>query len=113
MVSAIITIVLAAVVTAVIWAAAAGRLSANGLVGIRTQATQRSESAWRVAHRAALRIVLPVSVVVVTLGVVALVAPSSDWNTESVGLVLLGIHTLALIASGVVAQRAARASSAA
>lgn len=111
MVSAIITIVLAAVVTAVIWAAAAGRLSANGLVGI--QATQRSESAWRVAHRAALRIVLPVSVVVVTLGVVALVAPSSDWNTESVGLVLLGIHTLALIASGVVAQRAARASSAA
>ncbi|WP_147794696.1 SdpI family protein [Cellulomonas sp. Y8] len=64
----IITIVLAVVVTGVVWGAARGALPANGMVGIRTQKTQRSEGAWRAAHRAALRLVLPASAVVVLAG---------------------------------------------
>lgn len=104
----IITIVLATVVTAVVWSAAVGRVPANGMVGIRTQATQQSASTWRAAHRAALRIVLPSSIVIVALSVVTLVAIPSGWNAGTMGLALLGIYTVALIASGAVAQRAAR-----
>lgn len=103
----IITIVLAVVVTGVVWGAARGALPANGMVGIRTQKTQRSEGAWRAAHRAALRLVLPASAVVVLAGAIALFALPSGWNAEVVGLVLLALYAIMLVGAGLVAQRAA------
>lgn len=109
MAPAVITIVLAVVVTFVIWGAAAGRLSANGLVGIRTRATQSSESAWRAAHRAALRVAVPFGVIVSVGCAAALMGIVPGSGIEAFGLVALGFYALGLVASAVVAQRAARA----
>jgi len=109
---ALITAILAVLIWAVTAAAAHGTLSANGLIGIRTPATQRSEEAWRASHRAALRLLTPTSLVVAIAGlIVALVPPVTRSVGEAGGLVLLGVYVLALIGAGVIAHRAAQRSS--
>lgn len=47
---------LTALLIAVDWAAAKGRLRRNQFVGIRTPSTMRSDRAWVAGHRAALRL---------------------------------------------------------
>ncbi|MBD8078393.1 SdpI family protein [Cellulosimicrobium arenosum] len=100
---------LAVLVWAMTLAAARGVLPANGLAGIRTPATQRSEAAWEAAHRAALPVVSVAAVLVVAAGVVVLLAGMPDGVTpEAAGLTLLGAQAVAVVVAAVVADRAAR-----
>ena len=93
---------------AVTAAAARGAIPANGLVGIRTPATQRSEEAWRAAHRAALAVVVPGGVLVAVAGVVLAVLRRGSDATGP-GLVLLGAFLVVALAGLALAQRAAGA----
>ena len=108
MAPALISVALAVMVLVITVAVARGALSANGLLGIRTPATQRSEAAWREGHRAALKVVVPGSVVIIVLGL--LIAAGSSGTSDSsdaqgvATLVLVGIMA---VVAGVIAQRAA------
>lgn len=107
-------VVVAIVVTlGVVWmtfAAARGSLKANGLVGIRTTATQQSETAWQAGHKAALPFVIWGGFVVVIAGALMLLGVIPSWPEQGFGgLALLGLEVVILIVSAVVAHRAARA----
>lgn len=64
---------LAAVVVGTTWAAATGRIHNNGMVGIRTAATMRSEAAWLAGHRAAWPLARAAGIGIVALTAVAVV----------------------------------------
>jgi hypothetical protein len=98
--------VLGAVITVL---CAAGRIPANGLVGIRTPATRCSEAAWTAGHRAAAQILVPAAVIVGALSVAVILG----WNVaglpvETTGGAILGGYAAVLVISAVVAHRAAR-----
>jgi uncharacterized membrane protein len=106
---AVTAMILAIVVVAMTLAAARGALSANGLLGIRTPATQRSDDAWRAGHRAALPVVTSGGVVgfVGALAVVGGAVPPG-FTAETAGLVLIVLEGVAVSVGAVVADRAAR-----
>jgi uncharacterized membrane protein len=88
--------------------AATGKLSANGAVGIRTRATQRSPETWQAAHRAAAKLLVPASAVVLVCAVLALAGVGTELGTQEVlGGILLGIQAAAVIVSAFIAQNAA------
>lgn len=107
-----VVLVVAMAVAVGVWlitrAAARGHLGANGAIGIRTTATQRSEEAWVAAHRSALPLltwgglVVVVGALVILLG--GFVAPD---ELETAGLVLLLAEGVLVVAAAVVAHRAA------
>ncbi|MFI2103588.1 SdpI family protein [Isoptericola sp. NPDC019693] len=108
----VVPVVTAMAVAVMVWlitrAAARGHLTANGAIGIRTPATQRSEEAWVVGHRAALPVVAWGGAVVVVASVVVLVgAFLTAQHTEVAGLVLLVVDIALTVVAGVVAHRAA------
>lgn len=92
----------------VIVAASRGRIRVNGFVGIRTRATLASQSAWQAAHREALPVVRPltlVSAVVAVLSVAASFWP--PWGTRGV-LASAGLLVVGVVAGGVRGHHAAR-----
>lgn len=104
-----ITLILALFVAAMTLAAALGRLPANGTIGIRTSATQRSDAAWIAGHRAAANLVVPASVVAAALGV----AVGTGWNlgplsVGSTGGTVLIAYVVVLVIAAVIANQAAR-----
>ncbi len=91
-------------------AAARGYLGANGAIGIRTTATQRSEEAWVAGHRAALPLVRAAGLVVALAGLTALVVLDAGRDAsryETTGLVLLVSEMVVVVVAAVVAHRAA------
>jgi hypothetical protein len=89
-------------------AAAAGRVRANGALGLRTTATTASEEAWEEAHRAALPVVRPLCL---ASGVTALAgALAGSWPPAGEVLVLIAAALLvgAAALGGVIAHRVAR-----
>ena len=108
----VVPVVVAMAVAVMVWlitrAAARGHLTANGAIGIRTPATQRSEEAWVVGHRAALPVVAWGGAVVVLASVAVLVGGVlTAQQTETAGLMLLVGDIVLAVVAGVVAHRAA------
>lgn len=105
----VLTAVLAALLLVMTWSAAAGRLPANGIVGLRTPALLRSEEGWRAGHRAALVVLAPVCPVVLGACVVAAaVRPWGRGTADLVGGVLLVVLLVAALVATLVAHRRAR-----
>lgn len=88
--------------------AANGKIAPNGLLGIRTSATQADEPAWRRAHQAAARLLVPGCTAGVAAGLLLVVGTIGDSSDTAGEIALLGF--LALVGtSAFVADRAARA----
>jgi hypothetical protein len=68
--------------------AADGRLGRNGVAGIRTPATMRSDAAWRAGHAAARGLSDVAAAVFALTGLAALVARDARWFA---GAVLVGM----------------------
>ncbi|MEL7975409.1 SdpI family protein [Isoptericola sp. F-RaC21] len=108
-----VVLVVAVAVAVGVWlitrAAARGQLGANGAVGIRTPATQRSEAAWEAGHRAALPLLRWAAIVIALAGIGALLVlgPDGAGRLEIAGLVLLVAVLVVVVVAGVVAHRAA------
>ena len=108
MAPALISTALALVALAMTAAASRGVLPANGMLGIRTPATQRSEAAWRAGHRAALKVVVPGSVVIVVLGLLIVTGSSSGIaSMDAQGIAVLVLVGVMVVVAAVVANRAA------
>ncbi|MFJ3385345.1 MULTISPECIES: SdpI family protein [unclassified Curtobacterium] len=73
----IIWTVVAVLVLAMVVVCAAGWVKPNHGVGLRIPATQRSETAWRVGHRAALPAAVTGTAVIVAALIVSLADPAS------------------------------------
>jgi uncharacterized membrane protein len=109
-------LLLAGVLQLVRTATASGRLERNGLVGIRTRATRRSDAAWDAGHLAAGPWLLAAAVTGCTAGLAALALAAAAAATARSGAVAL---VVALLGNGAVlvlvaaaartADRAARA----
>lgn len=102
-----IIVAVALVVAWLTYLGATDRMTRNGLVGIRTPATQRSDAAWIAGHRAALKVVLPGAGLVTALAVVASVM-GPDGATDVVFFVVAGALLTEGIAAAAVAEVAAR-----
>ncbi|GAA3212565.1 hypothetical protein GCM10010488_08390 [Oerskovia jenensis] len=98
---------MALVVAWLTYLGATDRMTRNGLIGIRTPATQRSDAAWIAGHRAALKVVLPGAALVTALAVVASVL-GPDGATDVVFFVVAGALLTEGIAAAAVAEVAAR-----
>jgi hypothetical protein len=99
---------LTALLIAIDWAAAKGRLRRNQFVGIRTPSTMRSDRAWVAGHHAALRLT-PVHLVT---GVTLLIGVFSARTLAGLNLVgVCGATVFVAVAlfTAVVAGRAAKA----
>lgn len=97
-------IVLAAIGSVALVATAMGVVPRNGLVGVRTSATMRSDRAWEVGHRAARLWLLASSV---GLGATAFATWSGDEFGRTAAIALAAAGGL-LAVGAVVAHRAAR-----
>ncbi|MFF3063337.1 SdpI family protein [Oerskovia sp. NPDC057915] len=102
-----IIVAVALLVAWLAWLGATDRMTRNGLIGIRTPATQRSDAAWIAGHRAALTVVLPGAALVTVLAVVgSLLGP--DGATDVLFFVVAGALLTEGIAAAAVAEVAAR-----
>jgi hypothetical protein len=109
-ISAVSQFVITAVLIAVSWRAATGRLQRNPWTGIRTPSTMRSGAAWVAGHRAALRLT-PLYLVVLAgmlaaLSVAVLRASTGVVNAVAIGGLFIFIPLA--ICTAVVAGRAAK-----
>ncbi|GAA1406473.1 SdpI family protein [Oerskovia paurometabola] len=102
-----IIVVVALLVVWLAWLGATDRMTRNGLIGIRTPATQRSDAGWIAGHRAALKVVLPGAALVVALAVVGSVM-GPDGATDVVFFVVAGALLTEGITAAAVAEVAAR-----
>ena len=104
-----ITLGLAVLVAVITVLCAAGRIPANGLVGIRTPATECSEAAWRAGHRAAAQLIVPAAVIVGGLSVAVILGWSvAGFPVETTGHAIFWVFVVVLVISAVIAHRAAR-----
>lgn len=102
------TMAVAVLCAGITFGASRGKISSNSAIGIRTYATQRNESAWVDAHRAAAHIIVPSSAVVLIGGVIVSSGVTRSWGQlEIQGAVLLGLLVVSIIVAAIVAQRAA------
>ncbi|CAM3888386.1 SdpI family protein [Isoptericola cucumis] len=104
----VVAMVLAVGVWLMTVAAARGRIGANGAIGIRTPATQRSQEAWVAAHRAALPLVTWGGLAVVVAALVVVLGGFLEPTAlEMVGITLVLAEGVLAVIAGVVAHRAA------
>lgn len=102
-----IIVAVALLVAWLTWLGATDRMTRNGLIGIRTPATQRSDAGWIAGHRAALKVVVPGAVLVLVLAVVASTL-GPDGAAEAAFFVVAGTLLTEGIAAAAVAEVAAR-----
>jgi uncharacterized membrane protein len=105
---AITFVFVTALMIAIDWAAANGRLRRNHFVGIRTPSTMRSDRAWIAGHRAALRLT-PLHLVT---GIVVLTAVLFTPTVAGLNVVGLGgavVFVVVAVFTAIVAGRAAKA----
>jgi len=94
----------AGVVLATVLACAAGLIKPNHGIGLRIPATQRSETAWRVGHRAAV----PAAATGTTAIVIAVIVSFADPGSASTMMIVAGAVLVAeLIWMVLAAHRAA------
>jgi hypothetical protein len=102
-----ILVVVALLVAWLAFLGATDRMTRNGLIGIRTPATQRSDAGWIAGHRAALRVVVPgAALVVVVALVVTILEP--DGATDVAFFAVAGALLVEVVVAAVVAEVAAR-----
>lgn len=109
---AVVLIILTAVLIAVNWWAANGRLQRNRWVGIRMPSTMRSDQSWLAGHRAALRLApLHLLTLAATL-IVLFLAAQHARTVNGIQLAWLGdmfVFVLVILYTAFVAGRAAKA----
>lgn len=89
--------------------ATAGRIAPNGLLGIRTPATQRDEVAWRRAHRAAAWLLVPGCAISIVVGVLFVLGPIAlGGSADRAGEVACFCFAVLVGVAAFVADRAAR-----
>lgn len=80
-----IALALSVFVTVITALAGRGTITANGLVGIRTRATQSSDAAWRAGHRAATPVLVGLTIVTAVAAVIVLVA-THDSSSDATNM---------------------------
>ena len=105
-----LAVALALLVTVVTVLAGRGTIPANGLIGIRTPATQRTDETWTEGHKAATPTLVTLSAVVLVVATVASVATrqSTAATADVVGLGLFGVDLVGIVVAGVRAHSVAR-----
>jgi hypothetical protein len=99
---------LTALLIAIDWAAAKGRLRRNQFVGIRTPSTMRSDQAWIAGHRAALRLT-PVHLVTGVSLLIGVFCARTVAGLNIVGVSGAIVFVVVALFTAVVAGRAAKA----
>lgn len=94
----------AVVVLAMVLVCAAGLIKPNHGIGLRIPATQRSETAWRVGHRAAIPAAVTGTAVIVVAMIVSLADPKSG---PAMMIVAVTVFVAELIWMVLAANRAA------
>ena len=104
-----IALALSVFVTVITALAGRGTITANGLVGIRTRATQSSDAAWRAGHRAATPVLVGLTIVTAVAAVIVLVATrdSSSDATNTTGLWVLALVGIGIVVAAVRANSVA------
>lgn len=90
-------------------AAASGRLGRNGVVGIRTRATQASDEAWRAAHAAAVRPAASFFLALLPGSVTAWLQPGREAVQVACSVIIAVLIVAEAVVVVVVSTRAARA----
>ena len=102
-----VLIILSIFVTATTLLAASGRIAPNGLLGIRTAATQRDERAWRRAHQAAAWLLVPGCVAAAIVGLL-LITDAIGGSSDTAGEIALFAFLVLVVIAAFLANRAAR-----
>jgi uncharacterized membrane protein len=105
---AVTFVFLTALLIAIDWAAAKGRLRRNQFVGIRTPSTMRSDHAWMAGHRAALRLT-PVHVLTGISLLIGVFCARTVAGLNVVGVTGAIVFVVVALFTAVVAGRAAKA----
>jgi hypothetical protein len=106
---AVTFVFLTALLIAIDWAAANGRLRRNQFVGIRTPSTMRSDQAWMAGHRAALRLT-PVHLVTGASLLIGVLCARTVAGLNIVGVSGAIVFVVVAAFTAIVAGRAAKAS---
>ena len=99
---------LTALLIAIDWAAANGRLRRNQFVGIRTPSTMRSDPAWMAGHRAALRLT-PLHLVTGVSLLIGVFSARTVAGLNLVGVCGAIVFVVVAVFTAIVAGRAAKA----
>jgi uncharacterized membrane protein len=104
-----ILILLGVVISVTSLLGAVGILRPNGLIGIRTAATRRSEAAWKAGHARAALIMVPTGLVLITYGI----GLAREWTFfsslgDAAPVVGLVIAIAATLVAGKLSTEAAR-----
>jgi sterol desaturase/sphingolipid hydroxylase (fatty acid hydroxylase superfamily) len=105
---AVTFVFLTALLIAIDWAGAKGRLRRNQFVGIRTPSTMRSNQAWIAGHRAALRLT-PVHILTGVAVLIAVLFTRTVAGLNIVGVSGAIVFVMVAVFTAVVAGRAAKA----
>jgi hypothetical protein len=99
---------LTALLIAIDWAAANGRLRRNQFIGIRTPSTMRSDQAWIAGHRAALRL-LPLHLLTGIAVLTAVFFTRTVAGLNVAGVSGATVFVVVALFTAVIAGRAAKA----
>jgi hypothetical protein len=92
-------VALSVLATVIARVAGRGNVEANGSVGIRTPALRSSDAAWRAGHRAAVPILVALTIVSAAAGGVVFAA---TWGKGSDATNMAGLWVIGLVGAGIV-----------
>ncbi len=105
---AVTFVFLTALLIAIDWAAANGRLRRNQFIGVRTPSTMRSDQAWKAGHRAALRL-MPLHLLTGIAVLTAVFLTRTVAGLNVAGVSGATVFVVVALFTAVVAGRAAKA----
>ena len=94
-----VAVALSVLATVIAGVAGRGNVAANGLVGIRTPALRSSDAAWRAGHRAAVPILVALTIVSAAAGGVVFAA---TWGEGSDVTNMAGLWVIGLVGAGMI-----------